>query len=783
MTKRKFLVIIFVQLIFHCNGQIKLYVALTGSDKNAGTLSMPFKSPEMAIAKALMQTGKDVIIQFREGVYTLNKTIEITSENYHLNSLVIRSYKKEKVTISGAEKISPKWQPYKNSILKSHVALTEKPDRLLMNGVNLPMARYPNYDSTARVFNGTAANAISNEKVANWRNPNGGYIHALHNGEWGDFHYLITGKTNEGKLSYEGGWQNNRPAPMHPQYRFVENIFEELDAPGEWWYDIKAQILYLYPPKNQPIEHAQFEVSHLTDLLHIIGDAHQTVKNIEIQHITFTATSRSFMQTKEPLLRSDWTIYRGGAILLKGTADIRISNCTFCSLGGNALLLSDYNKNDTIQGNNIYDIGASAVVFVGNPMAVRSPAFQYDLSIPWSKMDYAPGPKSTDYPQYCLVQDNLIQHIGTIEKQVAGVAIDMSAHITVSYNTIYNTPRAGINIGDGCWGGHVIEYNDVFNTVLETGDHGAFNSWGRDRFWSPDRSLIDSIFAARPGIELLDVIDPITLRNNRFQCDHGWDIDLDDGSSNYLIYNNICLNGGLKLREGYHRTITNNIIINNTFHPHVWLKNSGDIFKNNIVSTPYAPILMNSWGKEIDANFFLTNEGLQKAQQLNLDKNSRSGNAQFVNEQQGNYTIKPGAAVLEMGFKNFDSHVGVTLPALKKNAASPLVKPLFTDVSSGKVHTVEWLGAQFKNIETLGERSAAGLHDNNGAMLVELPIHTLATKSDLQKGDVIVMIDDKMINNISDLLQTYQTIKWMGNAPCTIIRNQVEKKITVSFKE
>ena len=68
-------------------------------------------------------------------------------------------------------------------------------------------------------------------------------------------------------------------------------------------------------------------------------------------------------------------------------------------------------------------------------------------------------------------------------------------------------------------------------------------------------------------------------------------------------------------------------------------------------------------------------------------------------------------------------------------------------------------------------------------MLVELPVHTLATKSDLQKGDVIVMIDDKMINNISDLLQTYQTIKWMGNAPCTIIRNQVEKKITVSFKE
>ncbi len=783
MTKRKFLVIIFVQLIFHCNGQIKLYVALTGSDKNAGTLSMPFKSPEMAIAKAMKQTGKDVIIQFRGGVYNLNKTIEITSAGYHLNSLIISNYKNEKVTITGVKKITVQWQPYKNGILKSPLLLTELPDRLFINGNNLPMARYPNYDATARVFYGTSADAISDEKVSNWKHPEGGFIHALHNGEWGDFHYLITGKTLEGKLSYQGGWQNNRPAPMHAQYRFIENIFEELDAPGEWYYDNNAKMLYLYPPNGEAIKNAQFSVSYLTDLLHIIGDENKPVKNILITNIHFSATSRSFMLTKEPLLRSDWTIYRGGAILLNGTENINISNCSFSELGGNAVFLSNYNKNDVIKDNYIHNIGASAVAFVGSSSAVRSPSFQYDLFVPWNEMDYTPGAKTNAYPQYCLVHGNLIHTIGTIEKQVAGVEIEMAAHITVSHNTIYNTPRAGINIGDGCWGGHLIEFNEVFNTVLETGDHGAFNSWGRDRFWSPDRSLIDSIVAAKPGIELLDVIDSITIRNNRFQCDHGWDIDLDDGSSNYLIYNNICLNGGLKLREGYHRTVTNNILINNTFHPHVWLKNSGDIFRNNIVSTPYAPILMNSWGKEIDANFFLTKEGLKKAQQLNIDKNSRSGDAQFVNAKAGNYTIKPGAKVLEMGFKNFDTNVGVTLPALKKIAATPLLKVLFTDMAAGKITTVEWLGAHFKNIETLGERSAAGLHDNKGAMLIEVPLQAAAAKSDLLKGDVIIKMGEAMINNISDLLQTYQNIKWMGRTECTIIRNQTEKKITIFFKE
>ena len=42
------------------------------------------------------------------------------------------------------------------------------------------MARYPNYDRCARVFNGVAADAISEERVEGWNNPTGGYVHALH---------------------------------------------------------------------------------------------------------------------------------------------------------------------------------------------------------------------------------------------------------------------------------------------------------------------------------------------------------------------------------------------------------------------------------------------------------------------------------------------------------------------------------------------------------------------------------------------------------------------------
>ena len=66
---------------------------------------------------------------------------------------------------------------------------------------------------------------------------------------------------------------------------------------------------------------------------------------------------------------------------------------------------------------------------------------------------------------------------------------------------------------------------------------------------------MDEITAREPSLILLDAQKPTIIRNNRFRCDHGWDIDLDDGSSNYHIYNNLCLNGGIKLREGFHRIV------------------------------------------------------------------------------------------------------------------------------------------------------------------------------------------------------------------------------------
>jgi hypothetical protein len=120
------------------------------------------------------------------------------------------------------------------------------------------MARYPDYDptKTSVPYRGSAADAFTPERAAKWADPTGGFIHAMHAQSWGGYHYRITGKNGKNEVAHEGGWQNNRPSGMHKDARMVENIFEELDAPGEWFHDRKTNTLYLQPPAELDLSKA-----------------------------------------------------------------------------------------------------------------------------------------------------------------------------------------------------------------------------------------------------------------------------------------------------------------------------------------------------------------------------------------------------------------------------------------------------------------------------------------------------------------------------------------------
>ncbi|WP_346238011.1 peptide-binding protein [Niabella insulamsoli] len=781
---RNFFLLIF--LITCCNNlqaQHHLFVSLKGTNQGRGTKADPFVSIERATDYAKTLRGA-VVINIDAGLYYLNNTIHLNAADFQPKSLVIKNTSAGEVTISGGKRLKLNWEPFKNGIYMARVDEGLTFERMFCNDVLQVLARYPNFDTTARVFNGTAADAIDPERVQKWKDPRGGYVHALHAGEWGGFHYRITGVDEKGALKLEGGWQNNRPSPMHKKMRFVENIFEELDAPGEWFHDKKEHVLYFYPPANTDITNAKIEVSQLKESFILSGEADNPLTNIVFSGLRFTHNERSFMETKEPLLRSDWTFYRGGALLFDGTEQCEVSDCTFEGLGGNAIVFSNYNKTNKVQGCHIYNIGANAISFIGDMNAVRSPSFGYPNYVPYPALDKTPGPKNNNYPQRCLVDNNLLHDLGQIEKQATGVQIEVSAAITVSRNSIYNVPRAGINIGDGCFGGHVISYNDVFNTVLETGDHGSFNSWGRDRFWAPRRKYMDSLVALHPELILLDAQETTVIHDNRWRCDHGWDVDLDDGSSNYFIYNNLFLNGGLKFREGFYRKAENNIMVNNTFHPHVWFKNSGDVFRHNIVMQPYAPIGVADWGNAIDQNLFLTETALLAARKNGTDSNSVFGDPLFVDPTKGNFNVAANSPALKIGFKNFrmDSF-GVQKPALKKIAQHPQLPELL--ISSEKAaadQTVSFLGGWIKSVNGLGDRSAFGLPDETGVIVVQTGNKLLAASS-LQPNDVIRTANGTAVKNIESLFTIYNKLKnFSSTLELVVIRGQQTLNIKLNIK-
>ncbi|MBK9989259.1 MAG: PDZ domain-containing protein [Verrucomicrobia bacterium] len=741
------------------------FISPTGDDANPGTEERPFATPHRA-QQATREKPGEVIL--RGGIYYLGAPLVFTAEDSGTKASpkVFRNYDGEEPVISGGQRLADlEWQACAKGVYRAQVPADLQTEELFVNGARQTLARYPNLYPNAQYFGGCATDAIAPGRVARWSDPTGGYFHAMHPALWGDFTWRITGKDAKGELRLEGGWQNNRASAAHEKIRFVENVFEELDAPGEWFLDAQTHTLYFYPPARLDLRTAVFEATRLHTLIEFRGDETNPVQWITLHGLIFRHAARTVMNTREPLLRSDWTIYRGGAVFFNGAEDCALEDSFIDQVGGNAVFVNNYNRRIVIRGTHITEAGASGICFVGDPCAARSPLFNYDQVQELPAIDRTPGPRTNNYPADCLVEDCLITQTGRVEKQTAGIEIDLAQNITVRHCSIYDLPRAGINIGDGCWGGHVIEFCDVFDTVKETGDHGSFNSWGRDRFWRPNIDEVNAWVKQAPELPLLDAVKPIVLANNRWRCDHGWDIDLDDGSSNYVIRNNLCLRGGIKNREGFRRVVENNILVDGGYDPHVWYSENGDIFRRNIVWTAYRPAHMPPppWGAEMDFNLVHVDgapdrtPATQLQEQSGRDEHSVVADAQFVDPARGDYRVRDGSPALALGFMNFPmDRFGVQKPELKALARVPVL-PLIGEraaaVPARHATALPWLDARVRSIADEGERSAFGLPDVTGVLVLSVAPGSALANLGLRKNDVILSVDCTIITDAAALLR------------------------------
>ncbi len=259
-------------------------------------------------------------------------------------------------------------------------------------------------------------------------------------------------------------------------------------------------------------------------------------------------------------------------------------------------------------------------------------------------------------------------------------------------------PRAGICIGDGTWGGHVIEFNHMYECIRETWDHGPFNSWGREAYWCLTHSHGEPRFSApHPAGKVLTwAMEPVIIRNNYIHGNVGYDggyrqgLDFDDGTSNFHIYNNVCQDMAISIREGDYRTVENNIIIQPVvpFGLHVGHPGNNDTLRNNIIITEGDIYYMNhaptehpvvkamnhniyynptpGWGDRTTISVRHRGERLTKYtfrqwQQAGYDTESEVVDEPVLYDwENGDFRVRLDSPAKEMGFKDIDQSWGLT---------------------------------------------------------------------------------------------------------------------------
>ncbi len=767
------------------------------------------KTIEEGLAQ-ILGTKEKSVIELDPGHYFISETIEITSEYPELE---IRAKDGENVVLSGSLRLENLvWTAtdYNSNIYVTKIEKNLNADCLFLNGEAKTIARFPNYDRAVVPFGGVTDEEVIRTRAVAWKNPETGYIRALHDRGWGSNNYIIEGRDETTNLGLKLRWvgDNNRGNKYMTSALVVENILEELDAPGEWFYQKDTGNLFYYP--ETPLQKEDvFELAVCEELFYLKGKSpEESIQNISFNGLNFEKTRRTlFSIDKEnrqyiPLMRGDWAVVPCGVIRMEYAERIHILGCTFSDIGGNGIFMYGYQKNHVISDNVFSNIGSTAIQIIGKPTAVDDPSFwehaNYpDLQVHATKVKNPKqiGPVSEDYPRDIRISNNEISNIGIYEKQSSGVNLSIASRISILHNTIYTSARSNINVNDGSFGGHEIAYNDVFDSQRETLDHGPFNSWGRDRFWSVPRYNAsgedgDRIreYLGEDGklydITKLDAYQTTNIHDNRFHhqkgAPHSWGIDLDDGSSNYRIYNNLCLGIGIKLREGFDREVFNNIIVDGKLEIHVPYAKARDAIYSNVIvaKSPwgFAGIdkerlnaaeynLHHNWYFNFDDTIVFPKEHALHEEKGSFDSSSIQGiDPCFQDPHKNDYTIRNEETREAMGFVNFPMNQFGRKTGKGVGKQAPYYGKLGADHLIEETESCLWLEANISNINDSIISSTASF-GTKGVYLETVSNFSEAYEHGFRQRDIIKAVSGIEILEINHFMKImeaklYQLVKF-----------------------
>lgn len=286
-----------------------IYVSTTGNDNGTGTESDPFLTIDRAreeVRKFNQDMKGDICVYLRSGVYRQSETLTFKPEDSGSNGYYVRymSYPGETVTVSGGKPVTG-WKKTNGNIWSAPVAGVDYVRTLDVNGRAGRRAQTEEMVSLDELFavkdSGYTSDGIVTKGGAKYASyTNAEDIQLFFSRAWKAFLLNVekieaTGDNCRFYMEQPFFEEATTPGPTHyvnPGNRFVLiNAFEELDTPGEFYYNRKTAMLYYMPREDEDMSTAEVEVPMIQTLLSVSGEhSGNKVKNIAFDSLTFAHT-------------------------------------------------------------------------------------------------------------------------------------------------------------------------------------------------------------------------------------------------------------------------------------------------------------------------------------------------------------------------------------------------------------------------------------------------------------------------------------------------------------